>query len=307
MALQHEVWITDIKDQLFKPNPFMNRATNHSMYVNYKTVHVPQAGTAQTVKANRAVLPATISQRTDTELTYSLNEYTSDPILLTNIEELQINYDKRASVLNQTNMKLSEVVANKSLYAWAPSGASRIVRTTGTAAAAYLPHSTATGTRKAITLADLASARAILDNDNVPMEGRVLLMTANMYNNEFLAISNVQQYLSYGQAVLPTGVVNKIFGFDIMIRPTVLLYDNTGTPVIKSVDDEGEPTLATTDNAAALVYHPNFVAHALGDIKVFADEDKPEYYGSIFSSLVMHGASKLRTDQKGVVAIVQGQ
>lgn len=307
MALQHEVWITDIKDQLFKPNPFMNRATNHSMYVNYKTVHVPQSGTAQTVKANRSVLPATISQRTDTELTYSLNEYTSDPILLTNIEELQINYDKRASVLNQTNMKLSEVVANKSLYAWAPSGSSRQVRTTGSASANYNPHSTATGTRKAITLADLASARAILDNDNVPLEGRVLVMTANMYNNEFLAISNVQQYLSYGQAVLPTGVVNKIFGFDIMIRPTVLLYDNTGTPVIKSVDDEGEPTFATSDNAAALVYHPNFVAHALGDIKVFADEDKPEYYGSIFSSLVMHGASKLRTDQKGVVAIIQGQ
>ena len=307
MALQQEIWINDIKENLFKPNPFMNRATDHSMYVNYKTVHVPQAGTPQTVKANRSVLPATISQRTDTELTYSLSEYSADPILLTNIEELQINYDKRNSILSNTNMKLSEVIANQTLYSWAPSGASRQVRTTGSAAAAYNPHSTATGTRKAITLADLASARAILDNDNVPMDGRVLLMTADMYNSQFLAISNVQQYLSYGQAVLPTGVVNKIFGFDIMIRPTVVLYDNTGTPVIKTVDDEGEPTFAATDNAAALAYHPSFVCKALGDIKVFADEDKPEYYGSIFSALVMHGSSKLRTDQKGIVAIVQGQ
>lgn len=307
MALQHEVWIADIKEQLFKPNPFMNRATDHSMYVNYKTVHVPQAGTAQTVKKNRSVLPATISQRTDSELTYSLNEYTSDPILLTNIEELQINYAKRQSVLGQTNSKLSEVTANQTLYAWAPSGASRQVRTTGTASAIYNPHATATGTRKAITLADIASARAILDKDNVPLEGRVLVMTADIYNNQFLAISNVQQYLSYGQATLPTGVVNKIFGFDIMIRPTVLMYDNTATPLLETIDEEGETTDAAADNAACLAYHPNFVCHALGDIKVFADEDKPEYYGSIFSSLVMHGASKLRTDQKGVVAIIQGQ
>ena len=307
MALQHEVWIADIKEQLFKPNPFMSRATDHSMYVNYKTVHVPQAGTAQTVKKNRSVLPATISQRTDSELTYSLNEYTSDPILLTNIEELQINYAKRQSVLGQTNAKLSEVTANQTLYAWAPSGASRQVRTTGSASAIYNPHATATGTRKAITLADIASARAILDKDNVPLEGRVLVMTADIYNNQFLAISNVQQYLSYGQATLPTGVVNKIFGFDIMIRPTVLMYDNTATPLLETIDEEGETTDAAADNAACLAYHPNFVCHALGDIKVFADEDKPEYYGSIFSSLVMHGASKLRTDQKGVVAIIQGQ
>jgi len=307
MALQKEVWISDIKEALFQPNPFMQRATDHSMFVNYKTVHVPQAGSNQTVKKDRTLLPAAINQRTDTELTYNLAEYTSNPILLTNIEELQINYAKRQSILSSTNAKLSEVTANQTLYAWAPSGASRQVRTTGAAAAAYLPHSTATGTRKAITLADIASARAILDNDNVPLEGRVLVMTANMYNNEFLAISNVQQYLSYGQAVLPTGVVNKIFGFDIMIRPTVLFYDNTGTPVIKSVDDEGVQTDAASDNAAALAYHPNFVAHALGGIEVFADENKPEYYGSIFSSLVMHGATKLRTDQKGVVAIIQGQ
>lgn len=305
MALQQEIWIHDIKEVLFQPNPFMSRATDHSQFVNFKTVHVPQAGAAQTVVKNRTALPATMSQRTDTELTYSLNEYTSNPIAITNLEELQINYNKRQSILNATTSKISEVIANQTLYSWAASGSSRILRTTGTADALALT-SGATGTRNAITLLDIQKLRAVLDNDNVPMDGRVLLMTASMYNNQFLSIANVQQYLSYGQAILPTGVVNKIMGFDIMIRPDVLVYDNTGTPVIKTIGDEGTvTTTATTDNAGCLAYHPQFVAHALGGIEVFSRENDPLVFGSIFSSLVMHGSSKLRTDQKGVVALVQ--
>lgn len=305
MALQQEIWSQDIQENLFAANPFMNRATDHSQWVNFKTVHVPQAGSNPVVTKNRSVLPAAITQRTDTELTYSLNEYTSEPILITNIEELQISYNKRASVLATTIKQLSDCVANNSLYSWAPSGAGRIVRTTGVADALALAPS-ATGTRKAITLADVAKLRSMLDNDNVPMDGRILLLPADMYNGQLLAINNIQSALAYGTPVMPTGVVQKLFGFDIMIRPTVLVYDNTGTPVIKAVDDQGNPSVpATTDNLAAIAYHPQFVAHALGSITAFADENKPEYYGSIFSSLVMHGASKLRTSQLGIVALVQ--
>ena len=305
MALQQEIWSQDIQENLFAGNPFMNSATDHSQWVNFKTVHVPQAGTNPVVTKNRSVLPAVIVQRTDSELTYSLNEFSSEPILITNIEELQISYNKRASILSTTIKQLGDAVANNSLYAWAPSGATRQVRTTGVADGLALAPS-ATGTRKAITLPDIASARGILDKDNVPMDGRILVMPADEYNSHFLAISNVQSAYAYGSPVLPSGVVNRVFGFSIMIRPSVLVYDNTGTPLIKAINDQGAPSApAATDNMASLAFHPAFVAHALGSITSFADENKPEYYGSIFSSLVMHGASKLRTSQLGVVAIIQ--
>jgi hypothetical protein len=305
MALQTEVWVTDIQESLFQPNPFMSRVANHSEFVDKKTVHLPQAGADQGVKKNRSVLPALVNQRTDTELTYNLNEYTLDPFLLTNIEELQISYNKRQSILSTSMKKLSDVVANQSLYSWAASGATRQVRTSGTADGNALSTG-ATGTRKAITLADIAKLRAILDKDNVSSEGRILLLPSDMYNGQLLAINNIQSALVYGSATLPSGVVNRIFGFDIMIRPNTLVYDNSATPVIKSINDEGNvATTATTDNLAALAFIPSYLTHALGDIKVFYDEDKPEYYGSMFSALVMHGASKMRADQKGVVALVQ--
>lgn len=305
MALEQEIWSKDIQENLYQNNLFMNRATDHSQWVAFKTVHVPQAGAAPGVQKNRSVLPATISQRTDAELTYSLNQYTSDPILVTNLEELQISYNKRMSVINNTVEKIGDVVSNTTLYNWAPSGATRQVRTTGSADGLVLAPG-ATGTRKAITLADISKAKSILDMDNVPQDGRVLLMPSEEYNSHFLAISNVQAAYAYGAPTLPSGVVNKIFGFDIMLRPAVLVYDNTGTPVIKAIDADGTPTTeSTTDNMASLAYHPKFVAHALGSITSYYEENSPIYYGNIYSSEVMHGASKLRTDQKGIVAIIQ--
>lgn len=307
MALQQEVWAKDIQDNFYQNNEFLARSTDHSMWVNFKTVHIPQAGAASTVEKNRSVLPATISSRTDTELTYNLNEYTIDPILLTNLEEIQISYNKRASVLMNIMENLKYTVATQTLYSWAPSGSSRIVSTTGSTSTANLPHSTATGSRKMLTISDLTKAKQILDADNVPQAGRVLLIPAYMYNIDLLNISGINQAYGFGQPVLPNGAVSRIMGFDIYIRPDVLVYDNTGTPVIKAINGDGSLTsAAATDQGAAIAYHPSFVATAMGAIKMFYNENDPTYYGNVLSGLIMHGASKMRTDQKGVVAIVQG-
>ena len=305
MALQKEVWIADIQENLFANNEFINRATDHSMWISNKTVHVPQAGANPSVKKNRTVLPAAISQRTDTDLTYDMAEYTTDPILLTNLEELQINYAKRQSVLSQHVATLGDVIGNQTLYAWAPAGAGTYRKTTGSAVSSALAP-TATSTRLAITLADIAAAKGILDSQHVPQSGRVLVMPSDIYNAQMLAISDFVQAQSYGTSGLPSGAVGRIFGFDIVLRPSVVVYDNSGTPALKAVDADGTPTTeATTDNMACLAFHPSFVCKAMGTTDVFYDEDKPEYYGSVFSALVMHGAAKLRTDQKGIVAIVQ--
>jgi hypothetical protein len=91
-----------------------------------------------------------------------------------------------------------------------------------------------------------------------------------------------------------------------MIRSTVVVFDNAGTPVIKAINSAGVPSApAVTDNIGCLAFHPNFVSQAVGDTKVFFNEDDAAYYGSYFSGLQMFGAAKLRSDQKGIVSIVQ--
>lgn len=306
MALQQEIWIKEIKENLFPDDSFMKKATDHSMWVNYRTVHVPQAGAVPGVVQNRGVVPATVGGRVDTELTYNLNSYTTDPVLVQNFEQLQLSYDKRASVLKNIMSQLQFVVATQTLYAWAPSGAARIVRTSGSTSTGNLPHSTATGSRKMLTLADVTRAKKRLDDDNVPSSGRILLLNSAMYNNDLLNITNVIYADSFGSPNMPTGVVARLMGFDIMMRSDVVVYDNTGTPVIKAINGDGSITSpAATDNGAALAFHPDYVCHALGGIIPFYKEQDPTYYGDIFSAEVAHGSSKLRSDQKGIVAIVQ--
>ena len=182
MALQKEQWLADIQENLFKDNAIITRATNHDGFVNYKTVHVPQAGANPTITKNLGSFPAVISQRTDSELTYSMDTYYVQPIHIENGQEIAfLSYDKRMSVLNQHISTLEDVLTNNALYKWAPSGATRQVRTTGTAVGTALAPS-ATGTRNAITLADILKAKSILDSENVPSAGRVLLLPSDMYN-----------------------------------------------------------------------------------------------------------------------------
>lgn len=305
MALDKEQWLADIQENLFKDNAIIARAVNHDGFVNYKTVHVPQAGANPTVTKNLGSFPATITQRTDSELTYSMDTYYVEPIHIEAGQETAfLSYEKRMSVLNQNINTLEEVLVNNALYKWAPSGSTRIVRTTGSGTGPLAP--SATGTRKAITLANILSAKAILDGENVPASGRILLLPSDMYNVDLLAIADIYQQQSYGRSALPNGVVASIHGFDIMIRSTVLVYDNTATPVIKAVNDAGSPSSpAATDNLAALAYHPAFVAKAMGNTEVLINEGVAEYYGSIVSAFQLFGASKMRTSQTGVVAIVQ--
>lgn len=306
MALQKEQWLQDIQDNLFKDNAIINRAVSHDGFVNYKTVHVPQAGANPTISKNISSFPATISQRTDTELTYSMDTYYVEPIHIEKGQETAfLSYDKRMSVLGNNISTLEEVLTNNALYKWAPAGATRLVRTSGSASSGALAPS-ATGTRLALTLADILKAKAILDKENVPATGRILLLPSDIYNTQLLAIQDVYQQQSFGQSALPSGVVARIHGFDIMTRSSVLVYDNTATPVIKAVGDSGVPSSpAATDNLACLAYHPSFVAKAMGSAQVFIEEDKADYYGSIVSAFQLFGASKLRTSGIGVVGIVQ--
>ena len=110
MALQKEIWLNSIVELLFASNTFAARSVNHSAFVTDKTVHVPNAGSAPGVVKNRSTFPGTASQRTDYDLTYDINEYSTDPIHLQYSEEVELSYNKRESILKQMKAALAEAV-----------------------------------------------------------------------------------------------------------------------------------------------------------------------------------------------------
>ena len=280
-------------------NEFLKWCVNASPYVKDGTiVHIPQAGIPSNVEVDRTSLPATVTERTDSDVVYTLKEFTSDPKLIRNIDTIQLSYDKMQSVISEDMATLREQVANWMLRLWTPADAAAIIRTTGDAVVAKAP--AATGNRKAITLDDFANAQLTLDNQSVPQEGRKAIIPANMMAPLLVDIDLLKRDAG-GELNIKDGRIARLFGFDIVTRPKVNVYTNAGTPVAKNPGVAG----AVTDNLAGLFWHPQYVEGAVGSIEPFYKLNDPTYYGDIFSFLVMAGGRIRRADNKGVLTLVE--
>ena len=300
MALSKEIWQTDIVANLFADDSFLSKAQNADMYVLAgKVVHKPQAGTQSSVTKNRAVLPAAAVKRTDDEITYSLDEYTTDPRLISDAEKIELSYDKRQSVIKEDQSNLSNIVASDMIYRWSPTLASSMIRTTGAAIPAYLPG--ATGNRKGILIADVSNAAFLMNSQNVPQTGRYCLLDAWMYKQlmDQMTATAQRDFLSTANAA--TGVLGQLYGFSFYQRSLGAKYDNSATPIPQWWNTAG----AATDNAAGLFLQQDCVERALGTVKVFDNPGEAIYYGDIMSFLVRASGRFSRLDQKGIVALIQ--
>lgn len=300
MAIQVEIWEKDIVEGLFADNAFLNFAYNADQYVlQGKVVHIPQAGASAGTAVNRSELPATVTQRTDVDITYAIDEITSDPVLIPNADTVELSYNKRTSVTEQMRKTMYEVSALNMLYRWAPSLGDRMIRTTGSAVAAHLP--SATGSRNALTLADVKKAQKQFNKDNVPSGERYLMVDAEMYDqltNDMTANQNRDFLAAYDEK---NGILGRIYGFNVIMRSQVMRYTNAATPAKKAWSAAG----AATDNAAAICWQKQSVERALGDVKFFEKLGDPQYYGDIYSALIRLGGRIRRNDNIGVLAIVQ--
>lgn len=308
MAVQPEVWVREIQDNLLPDSEFITKSVNHDEFIEKITVHVPQAGALPTVVKDRASLPATIQQRTDTDRTYDLSEYSTDPFIVRNVDEVQTSYKKKESVMRDHIANLRKRIGDETANTWAGVGlvsaAGQIVLTTGTDTGSIAPPS-GTGNRKAVLINDLATSASKLDNDDVSQNNRWCLMPATMYHN--MLIENKDEllhkdFMNIGK--LPDAVVNRIWGFNIILRSNVTVYTDAATPVLKAVG----AAAATDDNFGAICWQSDQVATALGTTKIFSQDNVPEFYAdALLSATTLHGSIALRTDGKGIVTIVQNQ
>nr|WP_293845848.1 phage capsid protein [uncultured Arsenicibacter sp.] len=295
MALEKEIWVRDIIGNLYKNNDFLDRAYNGDANVlNGKVVHIPVAAAASGASKNRAVLPAAVNRRSDTDITYALDEYTSNPILIPNIDNIQLSYDKRASVMQEDMAYIRQLVADWMLRNWAT--ATNITRTTGAATLGMAPG--ATGNRKALLKEDLKNIRYMMNKANIPNEDRVAVIPSDMMNS-LLDDADLKKRDRALELDMKGGVVSRLYGFDLIERSATTVYTNAATPAAK---DPGAAT-AVTDNLAVQCWQVNSVERALGAVDMFEKLGDPTYYGDIYSFLVMMGG-RIRRDV-GVWSIVE--
>lgn len=297
MALNKEIWLADIIEGFFPDNAFIARSIDHSQYVDNKTVHVPNAGGEPEVKLNEVNYPISATKRTDSDLTYNIDDFKVVPIHIQDSEVVELNYDKRQSIVSQCKQVLQRTAMEAILSAWVPSGVASVA-TSGAAAAAHIP--SATGNRNKLCREDIYAIKAKFDKDDIPAEGRYILIDAEMYNQlmEDMTDSQVNNFLAGANP--ETGVIGRFLGFEFYMRSKVLKTTAAGAK------KEWSGSAAAKDSAAGLAWYRGSVSRALGNIDMYDDSGNPTYYGDIVSFEVRAGGTCVRGDKKGVVLIYQG-
>jgi hypothetical protein len=297
MAIQKEIWMTSIVEGLFADNLFISKAFNADEFVNAgKTVHIPNAGAPSSVSKNRNSFPASVTTRTDTDLTFDLDEFTTDPIRIPHADTVELSYNKRESVLRQDKAKLVETVCNDFAYKWSLAS-TYTIRTTGSAVLAHT--ASATGYRKAFTKSDVKNAMDYFNNQDIPQEGRYMLVDAVMYGQLLDSLTTQEAMAFHSQVDLANGVLGKLYGFNIMMRSKASRYTYLLVPKLWTAAG------AATDHAAVLCWHTNSICRALGEVVPFESLNDPTYYGDIYSFLIRAGGRAMRNGVEGLLAIVQ--
>lgn len=319
--LNKEVWQERIEGNLFQDNEFLMSSVDDSQYVNYKTVHIPNAGGQATIVKDRAKGGARVdpSVRTDSEVTYGIGEFSCAPFLVTNAEEVQLSYSKMDSMLREMQLNLNDRVAEDILISWAPTGTAllvdgvtvnaNILRTTGymngdVANAVASPAYTlgATGNRLNFTLYDVQQVRTNFGKRRVPKKGRHMLLSEDACAQLIADMQATKYRGTLGDVYdIKEGTISRLMGFEVHVRASTLIYTNAATPVVKAYGAAG----AATDNEAILFWYEGYVSRAIGGTLVYFQAGAPTDYGDIFSCLVRCGGGKRRTTEVGVVALVQ--
>jgi len=131
----------------------------------------------------------------------------------------------------------------------------------------------------------------------VPEEDRYLLLEANQKDELVKSLSNTQ-YRDFSMAMDPkTGVIGKLYNFNVMSRSKVAMF--TTGDVVQPIGT----AVGATDNVVGLAWQKGSIARALGEKKFFENPNRAEYYGDIYSALLRAGGRRRRADDAGVFAI----
>lgn len=310
MGLEVEVWHETIQEKLLQDNSFLTQVADVSEdnIISGKIVHIPQAGEPSKVVKNRSVLPATIKRRADGEILYLIDEYTTDPVNITNAETKELSYEKRRSVLDQDVANLSEEVAEGMLtnFIVSPIGDNRtlptssILETSGAAVQSGLAGSS--GNRKAYSINDLQTLKNFFIKQKAWSNNNMnVLLTADAATQMFPADSAVTAtYMaSVTEEERRQGMMYKAQGFNIFVRSSV--YILTEDKTFKAFGS----IVAATDSEGIFAWNKNMVEKAIGTTQAFEDLGNPAYYGDIYSFLVRMGGRAKRKNFEGVVVMKQ--
>lgn len=309
-AVFNEIFSTEVIDKLYAKNAFLSTFNNVSMWLNGRTVHIPNFNASSNILVDNVDDSAatyafgfTATQTAETDLELTLKSFKFTPMEVPSFDEMVTNYDKFAAVTRNSISQLTERFGSQCLRDIASSVTSgRTFATTGGLTASTGPNAS---TRRIMKYDDLVNIAKQMDIDNIPDSDRYVTLPPQMYydllsdNNP--AVVNAQ---NYGSAVLPTGVVKQLAGINLMVRSTVLVSSGSSTTFgLFTV-----PNYSTTFSGAsyaAVAFHAPSIAYANGDVQINTEERNVFRFSNLVSGELIGGCKMARSDGKGAYIIYQ--
>lgn len=295
-------WVNYIMEKFRKNNQFTNSVYSDDEYVkDGKYVVIPQAGDDPTTTKNRTIFPAPVTLRKDRSVVYQLDVYRTDPTLITAAETYEVSYNKMDSVYGSHADKLVQDAADDLIIKWLDELPQvNYIPTVGPNTSVILTG--ATGTRKTMTYELLKQVKRRMDLDDVPMQGRTVLISPN-HLDELITSFTPQNFDLFSKGYDPTtGMLGNIFGFSFYMRSsTARASFSASTYTVKPYKSAN----AAGDREVTLVYQKDAITKAMGTVDFFEDTEGATTYGDTYSAQMYCGGRRRRDDNKGVYAIVQ--
>jgi hypothetical protein len=304
MSQFNEIFSKYVTEKLFEQNAFLTHMKNVSEYANGKTVHIPQYIFTGSVAVDGSNFTGStgfdVDRPIEQDLTFVLNEYHfSQPLLVTDFDEAMTSYAKMNVAVGDATNVLTDYISKKILNKLCVDvDASKVVPTSGSAGVNNSPLKTAN--RKKLSYMDILAIGQKMDEDNVPENGRYLMLDSVMYQ-ELLTDTQIINAQNFGESTLPTGVVRTVAGINIMKKNSISTATSSGTVRLLGVSSQ------TLDNRLAFAWHEDAVVTADSGVKTYQVTGDPFKRGNIFNASYYMGAVNPRkgADDAGTYLIVQ--
>ena len=278
MASPFKQVFTDIlMKKLYPDGSWLSRFGNYDEFVDNNVINMTEIGADPDVVKDNATWPLTPTQRTDTGIAIPLATFDTKPTHITNVEELETNYNKCESAVQQHVAKLRDSIYKSACYNVAPAShdaKTPVLRTSGA--------DRGDGSKR-LTFADVLALRTAFNKAHLPVENRILLL--NPDHEADLILEDANRY----NAVMQSG---KIAGFDVYVYSDTPFYTTTGS---KSA------ATATSGKISSVAFCTSETMRALGDIEGEPEKRWADYRGWLFGAQVRFVAQPIRTLGYGAI------
>ncbi|MGV0854611.1 hypothetical protein ACTS95_08155 [Empedobacter brevis] len=122
-GLQTEVWVAGIKENPVPDMSFVNESTDMSEYVDNNKLHLAEAGVEPQVFEDYFASsddPLPVEAVADIPNEVVLHTYSTAQTRHRDLQEVELNYNRRQSVINRHKVSLDKNLAIRAAFQWAP-------------------------------------------------------------------------------------------------------------------------------------------------------------------------------------------